>query len=107
MNNQSTPKVPAELLNLADEWSPLFKILGDPTRLRLLLAMHHLGRGVATVTELAQHTGIRNATASAALKHMEGAGVLTSERNGREVYYYLGNDHAHNLLHYLGGTHGY
>lgn len=98
-------EVPAQLLTLAEHWSPLFKALGDPSRLRLLIAMHYAGPGRATVTELADTTGLRTATASAALKHLHTSGLVSAERSGREVYYRLSDRHAHELIHYLGGTH--
>ncbi|HZK32586.1 MAG TPA: metalloregulator ArsR/SmtB family transcription factor, partial [Corynebacterium sp.] len=105
MTDQPDPRIPEPLLDLAEEWSPLFKLLGDPTRLRLLLAMHYLGPGQATVGELAELTELRVATASAALTHMAGVGVIRAERQGREVRYALVDVHAHEVLHYLGATH--
>ncbi|AKK04323.1 ArsR/SmtB family transcription factor [Corynebacterium epidermidicanis] len=92
-------------LPLADEWSPIFKLLGDPSRLRLLLAMHYCGPANATVSELAELTSLRTATASAALKHMEANGVVAAVRSGREVRYRLISAPVHELLHHLGGTH--
>lgn len=105
MTDRPPPPIPATLLDLAEEWSPLFKLLGDPTRLRLLLAMHYVGSGEASVGELAELTDIRVPTASAALTHMATAGVLAAERRGREVRYSLVDQHAHDVLHYLGATH--
>ena len=92
-------------VHLADEWAPAFKILGDPTRLRLLLAMHYRGPGVATVSELAEATGVRVPTASAALIHLTDAGTVTRTKVGREVRYSLTDPRTHSLLHHLGGTH--
>ncbi|MDO5454466.1 MAG: metalloregulator ArsR/SmtB family transcription factor [Corynebacterium sp.] len=105
MTDHPSPPIPATLLELAEEWSPLFKLLGDPTRLRLLLAMHYVGPGKASVGELAELTDIRVPTASAALTHMATVGVLVAERQGREVRYSLTDQHAHEVLHYLGATH--
>ncbi|WP_052844146.1 ArsR/SmtB family transcription factor [Corynebacterium uterequi] len=97
--------VPENLLALADTWSPLFKVLGDPTRLRLLLTMHYLGPGSASVSELAELTGLRTATTSAALKLMQQSGILTAERDGRQTFYSVANSEAHTLLHHIGGIH--
>ena len=97
-----TPEPP---VHLADEWAPAFKILGDPTRLRLLLAMHYRGPGMATVSELAQAAGVRVPTASAALIHLTDAGTVTRTKVGREVRYSLTDPRIHGLLHHLGGTH--
>ena len=94
-----------ELLDLADRWAGLFKLLGDPTRLRLLAVMHHRAPGTATVTDLAEATGVRVATASAALRAMEAAGVVSGERVGREVRYTLANSRIHDVLHHVGFSH--
>ncbi|QGU05631.1 ArsR/SmtB family transcription factor [Corynebacterium comes] len=94
-------------LKLADEWGPIFKVLGDPTRLRLLLAMHYRGQGEASVTELAEAVGVRTATASAALVHMTEAGTIQPHKVGRVVRYSLTDPRIHELLHHLGGTHSH
>lgn len=92
-------------MGLADEWAPIFKVMGDPTRLRLLLAMHYRGPGEATVSELADTVGVRTPTASAALIHLTDAGTIQPHKVGREVRYSLTDSRIHTLLHHLGGTH--
>ncbi len=100
MHHDQNPPV-----DLADEWAPIFKVMSDPTRLRLLLAMHYRGPGEATVTELADTVGVRIPTASAALIHLTEAGIIEPNKIGREVRYSLTNPRIHELLHHLGGTH--
>lgn len=95
------------MVKLADEWGPIFKVLGDPTRLRLLLVMHHRGPGEATVSELADAVGVRIPTASAALIHLTEAGTIQPHKVGREVRYSLTDPRIHELLHHLGGTHSH
>jgi DNA-binding transcriptional ArsR family regulator len=94
-------------VNLAEEWAPIFKVMGDPTRLRLLLAMHYRGPGEATVSELADTVGVRIPTASAALIHLTDAGTIQPHKVGREVRYSLTDPRIHALLHHLGGTHSH
>lgn len=96
-----------DLLQLGDDWAPLFKVLGDPTRLKLLLAMHYRGPAEATVSELAELTGLKTATASAALKNMEASGVISPVKDGREVRHRLVDDRVHELLHHFGGGHAH
>ena len=55
-------------LDLAEEWAGTFKTLGDPTLLKLLSSIHFAGRFAYTVSELAEATGVRIPTASAALR---------------------------------------
>ena len=78
--------------------------MGDPTRLRLLLAMHYRGPGEATVSELADIIGVRIPTASAALIHLTDAGTIEPHKVGREVRYSLPDPRIHALLPHLGGT---
>ncbi|GAB2502543.1 Biofilm growth-associated repressor [Corynebacterium atrinae] len=94
-------------VNLAGEWAPIFKVLADPTRLKLLLSMHYHGPGAASVSDLAEDTGVRTPTASAALVHMADAGVIEPRKEGRVVYYVLTNPRIHDLLHHLGGVHAH
>lgn len=100
-------EIPDHLLRLAETWSPLMKAMGDPTRLKLLVSMHYAGPGQATVSELAAATDLRPATASAALKQLATMGIIEARRSGREVYYTLIHDDAHQLIHYFGGTHAH
>lgn len=63
-----------------------FRVLGDPTRLRIL---ELLGEGDRTVGELIQNVGQpqpRVSTTSPCLRH---CGFVESERRGREVVYRL------------------
>lgn len=88
-------------------WTGIFKILGDQTRLTLLAAIHHAGQHKLTVTELAEGTGLRIATASAALRAMENNGTVSSKRDGRSIYYAIANDDIHELLHWIGAGHAH
>lgn len=92
-------------LELADSWHPLFKLLGDRTRLRLLVALHHGGPSQRTVQELADVTDTRVVTASAALNLMADAGLVIAERRGREIRYALKDPQIHQVLHHIGALH--
>lgn len=60
----------------------VFAALGDPTRLALLAA---LGDGARSITELAAGAPISRQAVTKHLRVMEGAGLLVSERAGRQV----------------------
>nr|WP_076388455.1 metalloregulator ArsR/SmtB family transcription factor [Vaginimicrobium propionicum] len=92
-------------LILAERRSKTFKILGDPTRLKLLTAIHFAGQYVYTVGELADAAGLRMATVSASLRAMERVGTVKSARQGRSIKYAIADDDVHNLLHWMGATH--
>lgn len=89
----------------ADRWHRTFKLLGDRTRLRLLVAMHHQGPGAMTVAELAEFAEVKVVTASAALTLMQEAGAVTAERDGRHVRYRLQDPDIHTVLHHIGAGH--
>lgn len=94
-----------DLFVSCDDWAESFRLLGDPTRLRLLMAMHHMGPGTLSMSELADRAGVRSATASAALRLLTAAGVVTATRDGRKRRYALTDERIHRLLHLAGGTH--
>lgn len=83
-----------------EEWAAVFKTLGDPTRLSLLNAIHGAGNNQLGVTELANRTGTRVATTSAALRAMEKMGTVHSVREGRSIYYGIADERIHRLLHW-------
>lgn len=95
------------LCALSDEWAGTFRLLGDPTRLRLLTLLHYAGPGALTMSELAERAGVRAATASAALRLLTTAGIVTATRDGRRMRYALTDERVHRLLHHLGGTHAH
>ena len=97
----------SRLCTLSDDWADTFRLLGDPTRLRLLTLLHYEGPGALSMSELAERAGVRAATASAALRLLTTAGIITATRDGRMVRYALTDDRVHRLLHHLGGTHAH
>lgn len=87
-----------------EAWAGRFDLLGDPTRLRLLMHMHR--RPGASVGDLAAAAGISHATASQALKVLRGQGWVRAERDGRLMRYVLVDEMAHRVLHLMGQHHG-
>lgn len=90
---------------LSDDWSETFRLLGDPTRLRLLTLLHHEEPGTLSMSELAERAGVKTATASAALRLLTTAGIVTATRDGRMMRYALADERVHRLLHHFGGAH--
>lgn len=96
--------IPATL-KVAETWAPIFKMLGDTTRLKLLAAIHFSGQHVLSVGELAEVTGLQVATASASLRAMEAHGVVVAQRDGRTIRYGIADDNIHELMHWVGLGH--
>ncbi|MGB3827408.1 MAG: metalloregulator ArsR/SmtB family transcription factor [Ornithinimicrobium sp.] len=78
------------------EVARVFKILGDPTRTRLLYAL--LEAGELCVCDLAAASGIGEATVSQALRLLRASQVVVSRREGRNVFYRLSDGHVRMLL---------
>jgi DNA-binding transcriptional ArsR family regulator len=67
--------------------SKIFVAMGDPQRQRLLLAFQPGER--LNAGQLADASPLNRTTVSHHLKHLCQAGVLRSEKVGREVYYWV------------------
>jgi len=74
----------------------VFKLLGDPTRARLLYAL--LEAGELCVCDLAAATSTAESTVSQALRMLRASGVVAGRREGRNVYYRLSDGHVRMLL---------
>lgn len=67
----------------------LFKVLANDTRIRLL---HHMVRtGEASVTELAKTLGMTPQAVSNQLQRLSDTRMISSRRNGNNVYYRVVN----------------
>jgi DNA-binding transcriptional ArsR family regulator len=82
----------AETDRLAD-W---FRVLGDPTRTRLLYAL--LEGGELCVSDLAHTVGASETTVSHALRWLRKSDIVKSRRAGRLIYYSLDDAHVRMLL---------
>jgi DNA-binding transcriptional ArsR family regulator len=66
-------------------WAGRFSLLGDPSRLSLLLAI--AGAGPISVTDLAAATGIHDAAVSQALRLLRASSTVAARRDGRIIRY--------------------
>jgi ArsR family transcriptional regulator len=80
---------------LFTQFAAVAKTLGHPYRLELL---EQLAQGERSVEILAQRTRLSVANASQHLQHMRRAGVVANRRDGKFVYYRLGDDAVLDLL---------
>lgn len=76
------PVVPDELLDSA---ARRFALLADPTRLRIVSALHDAGE--ASVGALAEQAGIPLANASQHLNRLAQGGIVARRRSGTSVLY--------------------
>ncbi len=81
----------AELGRLAD----LYKAMGDPNRLRILLALRG---GEMCVCDLAALTGVSDSAVSHALRRLKDLALVKNRRDGQMLYYSLDDHHVSQLL---------
>jgi len=71
-----------------------FKLLADPTRLRIVWALLH---GEHSVNHLAEHVGVRPAAVSQHLAKLHLARLVKRRRQGTFFYYSAENEHVRRL----------
>jgi DNA-binding transcriptional ArsR family regulator len=64
--------------------SKIFQALGNPTRLKIV---EHLLGGDRTVSEIVDTVGIEQSQVSHAMKTLKGCGIVSSERQGKKIFY--------------------
>src|SRR3954470_13682043 len=69
--------------------------LSSPSRLRILARLH---AGAASVNDLAAAVGMESSAVSHQLRTLRHLGLVTGQRDGRQVVYELYDDHVAELL---------
>lgn len=77
-----------------EKLSELFKILGDPTRIKILWA---LDQNEMCVCDIANVLDMTKSSISHQLAVLRAAGIVKYRREGKEVYYMLDDDHVTQL----------
>ncbi len=73
------------------ELAEMFRILGEPSRLRIVLACLE---GPVCVSDLAARARLSGSLASHHLRLLRAARILRAERQGKQVFYGLADDHV-------------
>ncbi|MFV0309826.1 MAG: ArsR/SmtB family transcription factor [Desertimonas sp.] len=74
----------------------MFRLLGDPTRVRILYAL--LVARELCVCDLARAVGASETKVSQAMRLLRSAKVVRNRRDGRNIFYRLDDDHVRMLL---------
>ena len=77
------------------ELAETFRLMSDPTRLRIILACL---RHPAAVGEMADRLGLSGSLVSHHLRLLRAARLLTAERRGRQVFYAVDDPHVRSML---------
>lgn len=81
--------------NELDRLSRTYKVLGDPTRLKIIIA---LGGGEMCVCDLSAFLGLSESAVSHQLRRMKDLALVKHRRDGQILYYSLNDDHVNGLL---------
>lgn len=73
----------------------MFSVLGDTTRLRVLVSLLH---GELCVTDIAAATGVNRTTISHQLRVLRSNNMVSRRRQGKVVYYTIANETLTHLL---------
>ena len=88
---RQSPVTPDVAAAVAD----VFRVLGDPTRVRLVAA---LAGGELTVGALARDVGMTESAVSHQLRVLKGARMVKGRPDGRQVFYALDDMHVLTLF---------
>jgi len=80
---------------VAAELADFFKLFGDPTRIKILLA---LGPAELCVGEIAGLLGMNHSAISHQLRLLSRSGLVKPSKRGKNVYYSLSDKHIRNML---------
>lgn len=72
-----------------------FRLLGDPTRLRVLVACLDRPRSVA---QIATDVGASSSLVSHHLRLLRGARLVRGERDARQVFYQAADQHVRHMI---------
>lgn len=81
--------------NTITDLSDFFKIMGDSTRLQLLMILEY---GELCVSDLAYLLNMSISAVSHQLKSLRNAKLVKIRRDGKNIYYSLDDDHIKSIL---------
>jgi DNA-binding transcriptional ArsR family regulator len=92
--DQVSSRMPGEdtLHRLAD----FFRVFGDFTRMKILFALFH---SELCVYDIAALLGMQQSAVSHQLRVLKQAGLVSYRKEGKVVYYTLGDEHVQNIFH--------
>lgn len=93
----SKPEVKEKLRAFMSDWesldhlSSIFKVLSEPTRLKIIYA---LSFGEMNVSELVENTEMTQSSISHQLQILRRQSLVKQRKEGRKVFYSLDDDHV-------------
>ena len=78
-----------------DRLALTYKVLGDPNRLKIVMALRKVEM---CVCDLAAFTGLTDSAVSHQLRRLKDLALVKSRREGQIIYYALDDEHVERLL---------
>ncbi len=78
-----------------DRLALTYKVLGDPNRLKIVMALRNVEM---CVCDLAAFTGLSDSAVSHQLRRLKDLALVKSRRAGQIIYYALDDEHVSQLL---------
>lgn len=95
---QKTVIPPKAMARGADRASGFLKTLSHEARLRILCLLMN---GEMTVTQIAEHLGMRQAAVSQQLQRLRAEHLVAPRRQGKEIYYRIASDEVERFMEVL------
>ena len=80
---------------LLSDLAELFRLFGDPTRMKILFALFESEMCVCAIAEL---LGMTQPAISHQLRALKDAHLVGNRREGKTVYYFLADDHVRTIV---------
>lgn len=81
--------------DIYNDLADLFKLMGDPTRIKILFCLSKKEMCVLDISEL---IGMTHSAVSHQLANLKAARMVKATKKGKEVYYSLDDDHVEKLF---------
>ena len=78
-----------------EELSQMFRLLGEPNRLGMVLAC---AEGELSVGDISKRLGLSQSLVSHHLRHLRDYRLLRSRRDGKQIFYSLADSHVRQML---------
>ena len=95
MNTYSNDKMKMPDENELYDLAELFKVFGDSTRIRILFVLHE---GEVCVQDIADALQMTQSAVSHQLKILKQSKLVGSRREGKQIFYFLADDHVLSII---------
>ena len=95
MNTYSNDKMKLPAENELYDLAELFKVFGDSTRIRILFVLHE---GEVCVQDIADALQMTQSAVSHQLKILKQSKLVGSRREGKQIFYFLADDHVLSII---------